>query len=320
MHSAPAHRLLGVDVGGTTVKARLVEAGPGGRALWERRVPTPRGDADGRRTVAAVVELVDAAREQGRLDAVGLVVPGIVDDEAGTSVASVNLGWRDVPLRAMLADASSLPVGFGQDVRAGALAEAATGAGAGSTGGLAFVPVGTGLASAFVQHGDALVSGGWAGEIGQVVLTSGPLAGLRVEDVASAGGLARRLGAENALAVVERVRAGDPEAVAAWRDLVAVLADCLTWITAVAAPATLVVGGGLAGAGALLFDPLGLALDERLAHSHRPALVPAVHGDGAAMVGAALLAERALLADGAVLADRTLVPRTPDETTAGGAA
>jgi glucokinase len=294
-------RVLGVDVGGTTVKARLVEAGRPDRVLWEQRVPTPRDDADARRTTAAVVQLLDAARELGPVDAVGLVVPGIVDDDAGTAVASVNLGWRDVPLRQLLERASSVPVGFGQDVRAGALAEAATGAGAGSPGGLAFVPVGTGLASAFVEHGGALVSGGWAGEIGQVVLTSGPLAGLRVEDVASAGGLARRAGAEDALTVVGRVRAGDPEATAVWHDLVEVLADCLAWISAVAAPMTLVVGGGLAGAGALLFDPLGRALDERLARSRRPRLVPAAHGDGAAMVGAALLAERALL-----LAERAL--------------
>ena len=86
-------------------------------------------------------------------------------------------------------------------------------------------------------------------------------------------------------------------------------------------PATLVVGGGLAGAGALLFDPLGEALDERLAHSRRPALVPAVHGDGAAMVGAALLAERALLADRTLPADRMLpAERASVGTTAGGAA
>ncbi|ROS52675.1 ROK family protein [Frigoribacterium sp. PhB24] len=293
-------RVLGVDVGGTTVKARLVEIGRSDRPLWERRVPTPRDDHDGLGTAATVAGLVDAARGVGRVDAVGLVVPGIVDDDAGTAVASTNVGFRDAPLRALVERASSLPVGFGQDVRAGALAEAATGAGAGVSGGLAFVPVGTGLAAAVVDRGVALVAGGWAGEIGQVVLTSGRLAGLRVEEVASAGGLARRTGAANALAVVARVRAGEPEASAAWRELVEVLADCLAWIAAVAAPTTLVVGGGLAGAGAVLFDPLGSALDERLAHSRRPALVPAAHGDGAAMVGAALLAEQALHDRGAL--------------------
>ena len=293
----PAGALLGVDVGGTTVKARLVRSDdPAHRApLWERRVATPQDDAGALRTVAAIAALVAEARTVAPTAAVGLVVPGIVDDAAGVAVRSVTLGWRDVPLRDLLARASGLPVGFGQDVRAGALAEAASGAGAGRPGGLAFVPIGTGLASAFVADGQALASGGWAGEIGQVVLTAPEaLAGLRVEEVASAGALARRLGVPHARAATDLVRAGEPPAVAAWDDLVAVLADCLAWITAVAAPETLVVGGGLALAGGLLFDPLGAALDVRLAASRRPALVPAAHGDAAAMVGAALLAGQAV--------------------------
>jgi glucokinase len=296
-------RVLGVDVGGTTVKARLLDVGVAGleggvtAPVWERRIPTPGDDPTARRTVDAVVALVDEARALGDVSAVGLVVPGVVDDAAGACIASTSLGWRDVPLRDLLESRCGLPVGFGQDVRAGALAEAATGAGAGRPGGLAFVPVGTGLASAFVVDGEALVSGGWAGEIGQVVLTGPPhLSGLRVEDVASAGGLARRLGVPHALAATELVRAGDPRAVAAWRDLIAVLADALTGIVAVAAPETLVVGGGLARAGDLLFGPLAAALATRLAHSRQPLLVPARHGDGAAMVGAALLAERVLAA------------------------
>ncbi|MDQ0744713.1 glucokinase [Clavibacter sp. B3I6] len=305
--SAPPRptRVLGIDVGGTTVKARLLDVGTARRApgdaapAWERRIPTPADDPSARRTVEALVALVDEARGLGDVSAVGLVVPGVVDDAAGVCVASMSLGWRDVPLRDLLERAAGAPVAFGQDVRAGALAEAATGAGAGRPGGLAFVPVGTGLASAFVADGEALVSGGWAGEIGQVVLT-GPahLAGLRVEDVASAGGLARRLGVPHALAATRLVRSGDPDAVAAWRDLVAVLADALTGIAAVAAPETLVVGGGLARAGDLLFAPLAAALDVRLAHSRRPLLAPARHGDGAAMVGAALLAEDVLAAGG----------------------
>jgi glucokinase len=291
-------RVLGIDVGGTTVKARLLDAGAARRAfgeavpVQERRIPTPADDPTARRTVDALVALVEGARELGDVSAVGLVVPGVVDDAAGVCVASMSLGWRDVPLRDLLERACGIPVAFGQDVRAGALAEAATGAGAGRPGGLAFVPVGTGLASAYVVDGAALVSGGWAGEIGQIVLQApAHLAGLRVEDVASAGGLARRLGVPDALAATRLVRAGDPDAVAAWHDLVVVLADALTGIAAVAAPETLVVGGGLADAGDLLFSPLASALDVRLAHSRRPLLVPARHGDGAAMVGAALLAE-----------------------------
>ncbi|MCU1528033.1 MAG: hypothetical protein JWP75_1796 [Frondihabitans sp.] len=284
--------VLGVDVGGTTIKARLFT--PQDEILGEWRVATPRADATAQATIATVIDILDAARNVSRVDAVGLAIPGVVDDEAGLAVQSVNLGWSDVPIRALLSERAGMPTGFGQDVRAGALAESLSGAGRGARGGLAFVPVGTGLASAFVVDGVALVSGGWAGEIGQVVIQHGSHAGLRVEEVASAGGLARRLGAANALEVADRVRAQDPGAVIAWDETVEVLADTLSWIAAVAAPEIIVVGGGLAESGPLLFDPLRRALDARLAHSRRPALSPAHHGDAAAIVGAGLLARRAL--------------------------
>lgn len=292
--------VLGVDVGGTTIKARLfAPSGPDAIGdglddvvLGEWRVPTPRGDSTAHATVAAVRGILSEASAVRAVAAVGLAIPGVVDDVAGVAVDSVNLGWHGVPVRDLLTEATGLPVGFGQDVRVGALAESSTGA-ARFVRDMAFVPVGTGLASAFVADGVPLVSGGWAGEIGQVVLTRGDLRGLRVEQVASAGGAARRLGAGNAREVADRVRAGDPAAVAVWNDTVEVLADTLSWIAAVAAPEMIVVGGGLAEAGELLFAPLRRAFDERLAFSRRPALTRARHGDAAAIVGAGRLARLA---------------------------
>jgi glucokinase len=289
--AATGHAVLGVDVGGTTIKARLFAADES--ILGEWRVATPIGDSSAFATIAAVRQLLAEADALVPVDAVGLAIPGVVDDLAGLSVTSVNLGWSGLPVRDLLAETTGLPTGFGQDVRAGALAESTTGAARGVRD-MAFVPVGTGLASAFVADGVPLVSGGWAGEIGQVVLRHGELRGLRVEEVASAGGAARRLGARNAREVADRVRAGDPAALAVWNDTVEVLADTLSWIAAVAAPELIVVGGGLAESGELLFEPLQRALDERLEFSRRPALSRALHGDAAAIVGAGILARRAL--------------------------
>lgn len=296
MTATDAPFVLGVDVGGTTIKSRLFGASATTTTapLGEWRVPTPRGDTTGAATVDAIAGLLASAHEVASVSAVGLAVPGIVDDVAGLSVLSVNLGWSNLPVRDLLARRIGLPVGFGQDVRAGAVAESTTGAARSVAGGMAFVPVGTGLASAFVVDGVPLVSGGWAGEIGQVVIRHGALRGLRVEEVASAGGAARRLGVANALEVAHRVRDQDPDALSIWNDTVEVLADTLSWIAAVAAPEMIVVGGGLAESGALLFDPLQVALDERLAFSRRPVLARAEHGDAAAIVGAAVLARRAL--------------------------
>jgi glucokinase len=285
---SPAGAVLGIDVGGTSVKARLVEADD--TVVGEWREATPAADADAAQTVALISDLVGRARLLARVDAVGLAIPGIVDETTGTSVHAVNLGWHSLPVRDLVAAAIALPLGFGQDVRVGALAESTSGAAAGVAGTVAFVPVGTGLAAAIVVDGVALVAGGWAGETGQVVIAQGPHAGRRVEEIASAGAIARRLGVPNARRAADLVRDGDPVASVVWQEAVDVLADSLVWMTAVTAPGVIVVGGGLAEAGALLFEPLNAAVDARIGVMRRPAIVPALHGEAAAVIGATYLA------------------------------
>ncbi|WP_439693066.1 ROK family protein [Curtobacterium sp. SP.BCo] len=294
MHDAGV--VLGVDVGGTGIKARLTDAD--GLVLDETRVPTPRDDPDGSRLAVLVVDLVRRAGTIRPVDAVGLVTPGVVDEAGGRVVLAVNLGWRDVPIRDRVRTeldrrGIGVPLAFGQDVRAGALAET-TADPALAHGPVVFVPVGTGLASALVVDGSVVSGGGWAGEIGQVRIPSGPHAGRRVEEIASAGGVARRSGTASAHEAVLRVRAGDPDAAAVWDDCVAVLADALAWTTAVAGCHTIIVGGGLAESGALLFDPLRVAVAERLPGLRVPALRPARHGDAAGALGAGVLARRLL--------------------------
>jgi glucokinase len=169
-----------------------------------------------------------------------------------------------------------------------------TGAGAGRPGALLFAPIGTGLAIAVVDD-DGLPAGTmWAGEVGQLRYPSGPHRGLRVEDVASAGGLAKRYGAPDAATVAVATAAGDARAAALWAETVDALAEVLAWATAVSAPATIAIGGGLVLAGDLLFEPLEAALRLRLGDLPMPALLPAQHGPSAGSVGAALLAARLL--------------------------
>jgi glucokinase len=71
------------------------------------------------------------------------------------------------------------------------------------------------------------------------------------------------------------------------------LADALAAAVTLVAPALVVVGGGLAEAGAQLIDPLDAALAARLTFQRRPRLVRARLGDEAGRLGAALLAWRA---------------------------
>ena len=104
------------------------------RAAPHRRRARPgRG---GRTILDVAAGLAGKARADG-LDpvAVGVVVPGVVDEAAGVAVWSANLGFRDVPLRDLLGErGSACRTALGHDVRAGGLAEARLGAGRGDAG------------------------------------------------------------------------------------------------------------------------------------------------------------------------------------------
>lgn len=283
--------VLGVDIGGTTIKARLLDGH--NETLGEWRLPTPVGDSSGRQTVETVTELLRRARSMAEVDAIGVVIPGIVDEAAGICIRSMNLGWAGLPIRDILSSRLDLPIAFGHDVRAGLLAELATGAARDQSGTVVFVAVGTGLASAIAINQVAVSGRGWAGEIGQIMIAEGPHAGRRVEEIASASGIARAAGLPDAQTVADRVRAGDEAAILVWNSAIEVLAEALAWTTAVIAPTVIVLGGGLALAGSTLLDPLAAQLAARLGRrSHVPVIVPAVHGDAAAIVGACLLARR----------------------------
>jgi glucokinase len=196
-----------------------------------------------------------------------------------------------------------LPVGFGHDVRAGTLAEWRLGAGRGLED-LVFVPIGTGVSAGIVVQGRLVTGGGYAGEIGHVDVGHGVpcTCGGRgcVEAVASAAAIARRYTAASgrpvagAREVAERMAAGDPTARQIWNDATEALALALAWTSVVLAPQAILLGGGLARSGSLLFEPLGQALGRHLGVVRRPQLVPATLQDDAGFLGAALLAWEAL--------------------------
>lgn len=275
---------IGVDVGGTTIKGVRVDGS--GRIVARERVATPRPDPTGELLAAAVVR-VTKALDPADEAAVGVVVPGIVDEERGIAVHSANIGLRDSPVRELIGSALGRPVGFGHDVRAGVLAEAAFGAGRGR-GTVAFVPIGTGVSAAVVSGDGPVLRDSWAGEIGQVRIVSGAHAGRRLEELCSASAIAERAGEPDAERVAIRVARGDAAALTVWEDATALLAEALAWLTAVVAPELIVIGGGLASAGPLLLDPLRTRLHDRIDGLRVPGLVTAALGSDAAALGAAL--------------------------------
>lgn len=294
--------VVALDVGGTTIKCALVRRD--GRLVHTERHPT-RAEGGPDRVVATILQvaggLADKARAEGLTPvAAGVVVPGVVDEEAGIAEWSANLGLRAVPLRDLVAAHLRLPTALGHDVRAGGLAEARLGAGRGSRHVL-FVAIGTGIAAASIVDGRGYAGAhGAAGELGHVVVRpGGPLCGCGqrgcLEAVASASAVARRYAADagtslTAADVVSAAAADDPVAEHMWREAVEALADGLATAQALFDPKVVVIGGGLAEAGESLLAPLRLALRTRLTFHREPRLVSAALGDEAGCLGAALLA------------------------------
>ena len=124
-----------VDVGGTRIKAALVTAACD--TLAAVTTPTPKDIAAdiGAVVHATVTDLLATAAHDdrpARLVGCGVVVPGLVDEVRGVGVYSVNLGWRDLPIRDPVASVLGVPTVVGHDVRAGLLAETRLGAARGA--------------------------------------------------------------------------------------------------------------------------------------------------------------------------------------------
>ncbi|MFB7463929.1 ROK family protein [Streptomyces sp. NPDC056224] len=297
--------VIALDVGGTGMKAALVAAD--GTLLHEARRATSRErgpDAVVEAIQDFAAELLDIGREQFAqpASAAGVAVPGIVDAENGIAVYAANLGWRDVPMRALLGRRlGGIPVALGHDVRTGGLAEGRIGAGRGADRFL-FVPLGTGIAGA-IGIGGRIEAGahGYAGEIGHIVVRpGGPACGCGqhgcLETLASASAVSRAWAAAcgdpsaDAADCAGAVESGDARAEEVWLAAVGALADGLVTAITLLDPRTLIIGGGLAEAGETLFTPLRTAVEERVTFQRLPHIVPAALGDTAGCLGAGLLA------------------------------
>jgi glucokinase len=311
--SAPSGRLIAaLDIGGTKIAGALVDSDGGILARALR--PTP-ATGDATTVMAAVGQVVAellADDRWARVVAVGIGSAGPVDASVGT-VSPVNVpGWRDFPLvREVAAATGPLPVVLTGDGVAMTAAEHWQGAARGYDNALCMV-VSTGVGGGLVLGGK-LHPGptGNAGHIGHIsVELDGPSCpcGARgcVERLASGPNIVRRAldsgwrplngGEPTAAMVAESARAGDPLALASFDRAARALA------AGIAATATLVeirvavVGGGVAGAGPVLFDPLRRHLRDyaTLSFAAGVEVVPALLGTDAGLVGAAAAAAQAL--------------------------
>ncbi|MFC7485335.1 ROK family protein [Knoellia sp. CPCC 206453] len=289
--------VLGIDVGGTSVRGALVDLG--GRTLHSARRPT------GRHADEATAGLTDVAQELRRraddsgLDvlACGVVSPGIIVD--GVVTYAANLGWREFPLGHVLHEIVGAPVRVGHDARTAGLAESLLGVARAHRNFLA-VAIGTGIAASLVVDGRVLEGAGQgAGELGHIpVLPDGDRCscGQRgcLDAYASGAGLSRRYAAHTGRDLTsERIVAGlhqDPDARTVWDEGVRALGLALTTTTILLDPELIVLSGGVSAAGPALVGPLTRHLTDNLAWKPAPPVRVSPLGDRAGIWGAITLA------------------------------
>ncbi len=288
-----------LDVGGTTVKAALLDEQLEPQATL--RAETARS-ADGTALAEQVADIVTRLSEQagtGAPAAVGVVVPGIVDEKTRICHFSANLDWREVHFGELLQARLGLPVAFGHDVTAGGIAEFRVGAGQGCEN-AAFIPVGTGIAAALLLEGRIHRAHGLAGEVGHIDVGHGIKCGCGavgcLEAISSAAAIARRYtertgrAADGAREVVEAARHGDEAAVAVVQDALDGLGHGIRTLLTLLGPEVIVLGGGLFTASDYVLQPVHDWLASHLTFQRMPELRIAALGDEAGRLGAGLLA------------------------------
>jgi glucokinase len=288
-------RVLAFDVGATRLKAATVVDGNVGEVTTR-----PTRDLSG----AAVVDLVVATAAElatsGSIDAIGVAVPGIVDDGTVVSLVGKFEGLVGTDLAGTVSAAAGAPAVVTNDAIAAAVGEAVAGAGVGHRR-MVMVTIGTGVGTAVVEDGRPLGAGPWGGGLmgGQI-----PIGDSRKGPVDTSGhhGTIEALCAADRLLDAELGLTSVPDLLAAWQrreiGAVAVVASyrkslelALLALAQAHAPSVLVVGGGpLSTATGWLLDGMTEAVSSRLWAGHDLVVVPAALGDAAALAGVAALA------------------------------
>jgi predicted NBD/HSP70 family sugar kinase len=296
------HVLL-ADVGASSAHLAVVDLSQ--RMLARTQVDVDMND--GPDTVLAAVEtelttLQDTVPARVPVRAVVIGLPGPVDGTQGVPVRPpIMPGWHAYPVAARLSQTFGCPAVLENDVNLRALGEAR--ALPADQVPLLFVKVGTGIGGGLVSREGVLHHGadGAAGDIGHVRVRGAPddacVCGNVgcIEAVASAGAIARRLGAPGRPVPIAEVRAllarGDPAAVAAVREAAALIGELVATLVHFYNPARVTIGGGLAAASdELLAGVRSVAYQRALPLATRNlVLTNSVLGEYAGLAGAAVL-------------------------------
>lgn len=295
---------LALDIGGTKIAAGLVDAD--GRLLHQNRQPTPRSSDPDEVFAAAERAISEAlAAAPGPVSGVGISSAGPVHPAQG-AISPLNIvAWRRFPIvDRVAAMVPGVPVKLAIDGLCMALGERWRGAGRGSDFMLGMV-VSTGVGGGLILDGRPYPGRtGNAGHVGHVVVQADgdrcPCGGRGcVERIASGPNLvawARDNGwaagpEDTARELAQAAARGDDVAVRAFRRGARAVGAMIASVAATCDLDLVVVGGGVADSGPVLFDPLREALREYVGLDFITDLrvVPAELGGQAGLIGAAAL-------------------------------
>ena len=312
---------IGIDVGGMSIKAGLVDEE--GNILFKHSCPTgvERGYGAVIRDIAqlGLSTVEKSGHSMDEVKAIGIGIPGIMDQRTGIVPFCTNLSWHDVPIIEEMKQYTDLPVYVDNDATVAGLAESVKGVSAGTQSSV-FITLGTGVGGGVVINGKVFSgSHGVATEIGHMVTVDGgePCScGKRGcwERYASATALIREgrklcgakpdtallkavdgdLKAITAKHVIDLARDGDPDCAAIFDTYVHHLAVGLANLINVYDPEVIALGGGVSHAGEFLLNAVRAKLPEMIFYKDMPyaRVELAQLTNDAGIIGAAMLGRK----------------------------
>ena len=307
---------IGVDIGGGSVKLGAVS--PGGKIILRDSFLTVSSREKLLKTL--LDHLLDLKRQAGRrklkVIGIGVGAPGPIHIGKGLVYFFPNIpGWKNVPLKKRLERRLALPVRLDNDANAMALAEFCYGAGRGATN-LIALTLGTGVGGGLVINGELFRGAAFsAAEVGHLVVNEkGPRCscGSRgcLETYVGSGYFIREVkrrlksGGKSILRqwirqkkilspflVAQAAKQGDRFSKEIWRETGEHLGTALAGLVNILNPDTIVLGGGIAQNGRLLFDAVTRTIRKKAfpIAARSVKVVPAALGVDAGIIGAASL-------------------------------
>ncbi len=301
-----SHAVIGLDLGGTKMYGTVADlCGTVQAEVYRPSIPS-KPDENLNSTIDLIDELLQIPRREGqKVLGIGVGAPGVTLFEEGIVTWAPSLGWRDLPLRDLLAERYHLTVVVENDVNLAALGEYGFGVAKGASS-LVCLAVGTGIGSGIVLE-RKIYRGAHqsAGEVGYLLPSKDAL-GKRyehfgaLESLASGTGVLQRaqeyvrsmnlpIDVEQLTAerVFDLARSGEGWAQSIVDETVDYLALVIAAISVVLDPEVIVLGGGVSRSADILVEPILNRLQGCLPAPVR--LVVSNLGYRAAVMGAIML-------------------------------